>query len=106
MGVPDFGEGQVENKAKCGKIDNFPGLKQGLFQVVPDISEHSTCILHLFWPNSSPPPLKCQKTPKSFKRTVFLDKFQTFPLFFTLSLFSDKVSNFIMPSYPVIIEVT
>ena len=32
--------------AKYGKIVIFRGLKQGIFQAVPDASEHS--ILHLF----------------------------------------------------------
>ena len=31
VGVPDFREGQVENRAKCGKMLNFSGLKQGIF---------------------------------------------------------------------------
>ena len=41
----DFWEGQVENRAKCGKMVIFSGLKQEIFQVVSDTSEHT--ILHL-----------------------------------------------------------
>ena len=43
-----------KNRDKCGKIVILSGLKQEIFQVVPDTSEHT--ILHLFWPNSFPPP--------------------------------------------------
>ena len=75
MGVPDFWEEQVENRAKCEKMVIFPELKQGLFQVVSDTSEHS--ILHLFSPNSLPSNLKKHQI-------VFLDKFQTVPSCFTL----------------------
>ena len=73
----------------------FPGLKQGIFQIVPATWEHT--ILHLFWPNSFPSNL--QKHQNFFKKPVFLDKFQTVPSFFTLSLFLfwGYVSNFIMP---------
>ena len=40
MGVPNFWEGQVENRAKCGKIVIFPGLKGEFFQLVPDPLGH------------------------------------------------------------------
>ena len=43
----------------------FSGLKQEIFQIVPDTSEHT--ILHLFWPN----PLKAQETPKKLKNCIF-----------------------------------
>ena len=35
VGVPDLWEGQVENRAKCGKIVIFSGLKQGIFPDCP-----------------------------------------------------------------------
>ena len=35
VGVPYFWEGQVENRAKCGKIVIFSGLKQGIFPGCP-----------------------------------------------------------------------
>ena len=44
--MSDFWERQVENRAKCRKMVIFPGLKQGIFQVIPGTSEHS--IFHLF----------------------------------------------------------
>ena len=34
--MPNFWEGQMENTAICGKMPMFPGLKQGIFQFVPD----------------------------------------------------------------------
>ena len=42
VGVPDFWEGQVENRAKCRKMVTFPG---DCISFVPDTSEHS--IFHL-----------------------------------------------------------
>ena len=36
VGVPDFWEGQVKNRAKCGKMVIFSGLKKEIFQIVPD----------------------------------------------------------------------
>ena len=76
-----FGRDRWKNRAKCGKMVSFSGLKKGIFQVVPDTLEHN--ILHLF--RSSSLPSKLKKHQKSLK-TVFLDKFKTFPSFFTLSL--------------------
>ena len=35
VGVPDFWEGHVENRAKCRKMVIFPGLKQGIFPGCP-----------------------------------------------------------------------
>ena len=36
VGVPNFWEGQVENRAKCGKWSFSQGLSREFFQVVPD----------------------------------------------------------------------
>ena len=36
VGVANFWEGQVEHRAKCGRMVIFSGLNQGIFQIVPD----------------------------------------------------------------------
>ena len=52
------------HKLHGGKIIFIlPGLKQGLFQVAHDTLEHS--ILHLFSPNSPPPPSNHKRHQKS-----------------------------------------
>ena len=41
-----FGRDRWKYRGKCGKMVIFSGLKQGIFQVDPDTSEHT--ILRLF----------------------------------------------------------
>ena len=81
---------------KIGLNVIFPELKQGLFQFVPGTSEHS--ILHILSPNS--PSSNPKKHQEKLIKLYFLDKFQTVPSFFTLSLFWGSVSNFITPPPP------
>ena len=64
-----------KNRAKCRKTVIFPGLKQGIFQVVPYTSEHS--ILHLSDQIHTP----------QISNLHFLTNFKQFPHFLTLSLF-------------------
>ena len=35
VGKPDFREGQVENRAKTGKLPNFPGIWGEIFPICP-----------------------------------------------------------------------
>ena len=83
-------------------------FSQGLSREFSRLSlTHKNALFHTFSDQYSPPsPMKAQITPKKWKNCI-LDKFQTVLSFFTLSLFLflGSVSNFIMPSYPVIIEV-
>ena len=74
MGVPDFWE------------EHFAKAWAGLFQVVPDTSEHS--ILHLFWSNSRPPPPPppISKSNKNVKRLYFWTTFKQFHHFFPLPI--------------------
>ena len=84
--MPDFWEGQVENRAYCGKIVIFSGLKEGIFQFVPDTSEPS--ILHLFLPNS--PISNLKKHQKSLKNLYFWTNFKQFSHFLPSPYFGAK----------------
>ena len=74
VGVPNFWEGWVENRAKRRKRPNFPGLRGGILQFVPETLEHppyTFLMTNLL--------LLSQKLATKFETTVFLDEFHTVP---------------------------
>ena len=78
--MPDFWEGQVENRGKCGKWSFSQGLSN-------DFSRLSLTLKNTpFYTFSI-----------QIKKAVFLDKFQTVPSFFTLSLFRAKFQILLCP---------
>ena len=89
-----FGGDRLKRRAKCGTCPLFQGLRRDFFMFAPNALGK---IPYTFL-NKLTPPLKCQKT-------EFLDKFQTVPFFFTLSLpILGLSSELNYTPYPVIIE--
>ena len=86
------------HKLHGGKIIFIlPGLKQGLFQVAHDTLQHS--ILHLFSPNSPPPP-KSQKASKKLKKKFGQISNSKFPHFLPPPCFRAKFQILLSPPPP------
>ena len=64
--VPDFWEGQVENRAKCRKMVIFPGLEQEFSRL---FLTHQNTLFFTFPDQINP--LKSRKAPKTLRKLFF-----------------------------------
>ena len=77
-------------------MPNFPGLRRGILQFVPEILEHPP--LHFSDDQFAP---LISKISNKIEKTVFLHQFRTAPSTFRLSLLNimGQVCYFITPPY-------
>ena len=88
-----------KNRAKRRKMPNFPKLRRGILQFVPETLEHT----HLHFSDDQFAPIIPKVSNKIEKKTtVFSDQFRTVPSTFRLSLpkIMGQVCYFMTPSHP------